>query len=247
MIVKTYEDLEGAKILIDAANANEKAKKIANKVFNKEYVMVDEDGKYFINDMLIKLELYTYKLEKCIYKDGISIMKNYNNNGIVTTAPEYDKIDGKISTKAKKLSFKEAFLKYVELNNAPFRLGNDELDYLVMIQPLIVDAYYKLGVDRVRNLRYIKKAVEDALVNLDADKSNEDKVAKLLQSRVEIGFNTTTALQAALTDAYSIVGISRKVKASDIEKYFDAKSLTKRIDGKVTRGYEIYRSKIVFR
>lgn len=36
-------------------------------------------------------------------------MKNYNQNGIVTTAPEYDKLDGKISTKAKKITFKDAF------------------------------------------------------------------------------------------------------------------------------------------
>ena len=208
--------------------------------------MMDEDGKYFINDMLIKLDLYTYKLEQSIYKNGISIMKNYNINGIATTTPEYDRLDGTISTKAKKISFKDAFLRYVELQSSRFTLTNEEADYLVMVQPLIVDAYYKLGADRVRNLKYVKKAVEDALVNLDADKSNENKIAKLLQSRIEIGFNSTADLQAAIASAYSTVGVERKVKASDIEKYFDAKSCTKRLDGKVTRGYEVYRSKIVF-
>ena len=246
MIVKTYEDLEAAKEMVELVNTNDKIKSAAEKLLNRDYIMMDEDGRYFVNDMLIKLDLYTYKLEQSIYKNGISIMKNYNQNGIVTTAPEYDKLDGTISTKAKKISFKDAFLRYVELNTNRFTLTNEEADYLVMVQPLIVDAYYKLGADRVRNLRYSKRAVEDALINLDAEKSTENKIAQLLQPRVEIGFNTTADLQAALAAAYTTVGVGRKVKASDITKYYDADSVTKRIDGKVKRGYEVYRSKLVF-
>ena len=246
MIVKTYEDLEGAKAIVELVNNDDKVKRAAEKMLNRDYIMMDEDGKYFINDMLIKLDLYTYKLEQSIYKNGISIMKNYNQNGIVTTAPEYDKLDGKISTKAKKITFKDAFLRYVELNTNRFTLCNNEADYLVMIHPIIVDAYYKLGADRVRNLRYSKRAVEDALVNLDAEKSTENKIAQLLQPRVEIGFNTTADLQAALAEAYNAVGVERKIKASDITKYYDADSVTKRIDGSVKRGYEVYRSKLVF-
>ena len=246
MIVKTYEDLEAAKEMVELVNTNDKIKSAAEKLLNRDYIMMDENGRYFVNDMLIKLDLYTYKLEQSIYKNGISIMKNYNQNGIVTTAPEYDKLDGTISTKAKKISFKDAFLRYVELNTNRFTLTNEEADYLVMVQPLIVDAYYKLGADRVRNLRYSKRAVEDALINLDAEKSTENKIAQLLQPRVEIGFNTTADLQAALAAAYTTVGVERKVKASDITKYYDADSVTKRIDGKVKRGYEVYRSKLVF-
>ena len=246
MIVKTYEDLEAAKEMVELVNTNDKIKSAAEKLLNRDYIMMDENGRYFVNDMLIKLDLYTYKLEQSIYKNGISIMKNYNQNGIVTTAPEYDKLDGTISTKAKKITFKDAFLRYVELNTNRFTLCNDEADYLVMIHPIIVDAYYKLGADRVRNLRYSKRAVEDALINLDAEKSTENKIAQLLQPRVEIGFNTTADLQAALAAAYTTVGVERKVKASDITKYYDADSVTKRIDGKVKRGYEVYRSKLVF-
>ena len=246
MIVKTYEDLEAAKEMVELVNTNDKIKSAAEKLLNRDYIMMDEDGRYFVNDMLIKLDLYTYKLEQSIYKNGISIMKNYNQNGIVTTAPEYDKLDGTISTKAKKISFKDAFLRYVELNTNRFTLTNEEADYLVMVQPLIVDAYYKLGADRVRNLRYCKRAVEDTLINLDAEKSTENKIAQLLQPRVEIGFNTTADLQAALAAAYTTIGVERKVKASDITKYYDADSVTKRIDGKVKRGYEVYRSKLVF-
>lgn len=245
MIQKVADDIEGANQLINLVNSNEKAKKAAEKLLNRDYIMMDKDGKYFVNDMLIKLDLFTFKLEQSIYKNGISVMKNYNINGIVTTAPEYDRLEGKISTKAKKLSFKDAFLRYAELANSPFTLSS-EADDLIAIQPLIIDAYHKLGCDRVKSLRYVKRAVEEALLNLDNEKSTENKIAKILQGRIAIGFNTVADIQAALAAAYSSTGIDRKVKATDIAKYFDCDSKSKRVDGIVKRGFDIYRTKIVF-
>lgn len=246
MVERTYEDIEGAKEIIELVNSSDKARKSAEKFLNKEYVMKDEDGRYFINDMLIKLDLFTFKLEQSIYKNGISIMKSYNDNGVVTNNPEYERLEGTMKTKTKKISFKDAFLRYIELVKNPFRIGG-EADDLVAAQPLIVDAYYKLGADRVRSLRYIKKDIEAAIVSLDDDKSIDNKVAQLLQQNVIIGFNPTTTLQTALASAYATAGKKVKsVKATDIEKYFDCKAVVKRIDGKPTRGYELYRSKIVF-
>jgi len=244
MVQRTYDDLEGAKEIIELVNRSDKARKSAEKFLNKEYVMKDENGSYYINDMLIKLDLFTFKLEQSIYKNGISIMKSYNQNGIITTNPEYEKLEGTISSKSKKISFKEAFLKYVELRENPFVISN-EIENLVKIQPLVKDAYNLLGVDRVKSLRYIKKDIQAAIINLDADKSKENKAALILKDRVSIGFHTTASLQAAIAEAYSTVDINRAVKASEIEKYFDCKATVKRIDGKATRGYEIYRSKIV--
>lgn len=245
MVQRTYEDLEGAKEIIELVNKSDKARKSAEKFLNKEYVMKDEDGSYYINDMLIKLDLFTFKLEQSIYKNGISIMKHYSENGIIANSPEYEKLDGTISNKSKKMSFKEAFLKYVELKNQPFTLSS-EAENLIKVQPLIKDAYNLLGADRVKSLKYIKKDIQAAIVNLDADKSKENKAAMILKDRVTVGFNATPSIQTAIAEAYSTVGLDRTVKASEIEKYFDCKATVKRIDGKPTRGYEIYRSKIVF-
>lgn len=247
MVQKVEDDMEGAKELINLVNSSDKAKKAAEKILNRDYIMIDKDGKYFVNDMLIKLDLFTFKLEQSIYKDGISIMKNYNQNGIITTAPEYDRLAGNISTTAKKITFKEAFLRYVELSKNLFTLDDSEVKQLIAAQPLVVEAYDRLGADRVKSLRYVKKSIEAALITVDDDKSNENKIAKLLQNRISIGFTATADIQLALAESYTAVGVDRKAKASDIEKYFNCKSTTKRIDGKVKRGYEIYSSKIVFK
>ena len=61
------------------------------------------------------------------------------------------------------MSFKEAFLKYAELSKNPYCMDEEAKNHLAAIQPLIVDAYSKLGEDKVRSLKYVKKAIETAL------------------------------------------------------------------------------------
>ena len=76
---------------------------------NKFYMSYDSiNDKFILNDTLPKLELYNFKVNEQIYKDGISVAKGYEEIGIETTKADYIKMEDSISTK--KLSFKDAFL-----------------------------------------------------------------------------------------------------------------------------------------
>lgn len=246
ILKRTNEEIESVTALIEVVNNNPALKVGAEKSLNKDFIKKDDFGMYYLNDMLVKLDLFTIKLEQSIYKNGISIVKNYNKNRIVTTAPEYEKLEGTIKGATKKLSFKEAFLKYAELAKNPYCMDEEAKNHLVAIQPLIVDAYNKLGEDKVRSLKYVKKAIETALLNQNKDNSNEYKVAKILNDYIHIGFISSAELKANIAKAYETLGIIRKAKATDIEGYFDCKATSKRIEGKVTKGYEIYRTKCIF-
>ena len=71
---------------------------------NKWYMTYDSIYDQFtLNDMLPKLELYNFQVNELIYKNGISLAKGYEDNGIETTKADYLKVDDSISTK--KLSF----------------------------------------------------------------------------------------------------------------------------------------------
>lgn len=59
--------------------------------------------------MIVKLDLYTIKLEQSIYKNGISIVKHYNENGIITTDPMYEKLEGTLKVLAKRCHSKKPF------------------------------------------------------------------------------------------------------------------------------------------
>ena len=243
---RVNKELKGTKLIVDFVNQNPEAKEGAVKTLNQEYVYTDSDGFYRVNDIIAKLELYTFKLEQSIYKNGIALRKAYEGAGADTTDIDYTRIDDTME-KAKKISFKDAFIRYAELNSNKFQLGIDsELEYLVNAQPLIVDAYNKLGADRVRSLRYIKKDVEKAIYSLEADKNLDTRIAKILSTSIQLGFNKVSDIRSKIQEAYDLVRKDAKAKATEITNWYNAEPKTIRIDGKVTKGYNVISKKFIF-
>lgn len=246
LVDRVNKELKGTKLIVDFVNQNPEAKDGAKKSFNEEYVYTDEDGLYKVNDMVAKLELYTFRLEQSIYKNGIVLRKVYEDTGATTTDIDYTRITETME-KAKKISFKDAFIRYAELSSSKFQLCIDsELEYLVNSQPLIVDAYNKLGVDRVRKLRYTKKDVEKALCATESTKNIDTKIAKILYTSLQLGFNSSASIKSYIKEAYELVGITDKAKATDITKWYNADEKTIRIDGKPTKGYILNSKKYIF-
>ena len=251
MEAKTNEALDAARETIEFFNSAKTQKvkdnlrdKLKNDL-NKLYMSYDSiKDEFILNDMLPKLELYNFQVNQIIYKSGLSIDKGYDEKGIETMKADYIKVDDTISTK--KLSFKEAFLKYVDLKqNHPH---TPALLILVQQQPLIEDAYKKLGAEKVRSLRYVKKSVEAALESLDADKTIEQKLAVMMIGLIPTATTITVAhANELMKQVYHQLGLSRKPKASELHKWFDcSEQYSKRIDGKPTKVVDIYRSKIIF-
>lgn len=246
MVDKVNSNIEGANEIISLINnASDNAKKMAEKMINTEYIMKNENGEYFLNDMIVKLDLYTYKVEQLIYKSGIAIRKEYENNNVETYETEFSKMDEDIKKEIKKLTFKDAFIRYAYLLQN--MIITEETDMLAKQHPLIIPAYHKLGVDKVKKLRYIKRSIENALINLQSDKSNEIKLAKMITSKIKIGFISSNQAKEIIANAYKELGITDTAKASDLSKWFDCKEAPKRIDGKVVKGYDIYSPKFILK
>ncbi len=251
MEAKTNEALDTARETIELFNSA-KSQKVKDNLrkklkhdLNKLYMSYDNiNDRFILNDMLPKLELYNYQVNQRIYRSGISISKGYDDNGIETTKADYLKIEDAISTK--KLSFKEAFLRYVDIMKshplAPALL------VLEQQQPLIKPAYEKLGVKKVRNLKFVKKSIDAALKSLDTDKTTEQKLAIMMVGLIPVEtVITVDRANKLMKQAYYQLGLSREPKSTDLHKWFDCSDpKSKRIDGKPTKVIEIYRSKIVF-
>lgn len=246
MANKVNKNIDGANEIINLINnASDNAKSMAEKMINSEYIMKNPDGSYFLNDMIVKLDLYNFKLEQMIYKTGIALKKEYNKQNVITTSIEYEALEG-ISKSACKMDFKTAFNKYVEI--ATSIVPNDTLVELIKKQqPLVIPAYHKLGVDKVKKLRYVKSAIENAIINSDSNKSSDIKLAKMMTDKIAIGFISSKRAREIISGAYKELKISDSPKASDLSKWFDCKETPKRIDGKVIKGYEIYCPKFIFK
>jgi hypothetical protein len=201
--------------------------------------MKDENDSYFFNDTLVKLDLMLYKIEKEIYQTGLKLKRSYDTNGILTTEPDYKKVDNTIDRASKKIPFKEAYLKYSELRKS-LDFGNSAVE-IAAVQPLVVDAYNKLGDDKVKKLRYIKKDIEKALINCDNNKSQLEKVCAMLMKSITCPtVETCSRLKHLIGEAYRAVGIKEEAKASDIENWFKCKKTSARIEGITTAVYKIY-------
>lgn len=244
MVTDTNKEVEGANKIIQLMNTDESVRKAGEKIINSKYIIKNRDGMYVLRDMLVKLDLYLYQIEQVIYKSGIALRKTYNSKGVTTTGIEYTKINTSIKNPSKKLSFKDAFIKYAELiDNLDLSLQADEI---AKVQPLVVPAYHKLGVDKVRNLKYVKKAVEEAIENIETDNSKEARLAKYITKKISIGFISSKSAKGLINEAYQLYNINKKGKASDLNRWFNCEETTKRIDGKKLRGYEIYSNKLIF-
>ena len=122
-----------------------------------------------------------------------------------------------------------------------------ETDHILSIQPLVEAAYHKLGVEKVRSLRYVKSSVKDALTAQDNNKNADSKIAILLSRKICKGFISNKDTKAIIQNAYDVVGIKEAAKATDIIKWFDCEQTSKRIDGIKTTGYNIYRCRTIFK
>ena len=212
---------------------------------NSLYMKYDKTHDQFeINDILPKLELYNYQINQWIYKNGLSVAKSYEDNGIPTKTAPYKKGEDTISTN--KQSFKDAFIQYADI--VAQNPHSPAILLLEQQQPLIKAAYYKLGVARVRNLRYRKKSIKAALSCLDDEKTKEQKVALLIVKLIPSGETITVAnALEKMSQAYNEVGITKKPKSKDLHQWFDCSDpVSRRIDGKVKKVVDIYRSKFIF-
>ena len=155
-------------------------------------------------------------------------------------------MENTIDKASKKLSFKEAYLKYSELRKG-FDFGNQAAE-ITKIQPLVVDAYNKLGDDMVRKLRYIKKDIEKALINSDDSKSQFEKVGAILKKSIFCPtVETCPRLKHLIGEAYQAVGIKKEAKAADITKWFECRKTSERIEGVTTAVYKIYTPKLMIK
>lgn len=111
METKTNEALETAQETVNLFN-NATNKKVKDNLrdnikhdLNNLYMRYDkENDQFIINDILPKLELYNFQVNKVIYSKGLYVARSYKDNGIETTDEHYIKCGNTISTK--KISFK---------------------------------------------------------------------------------------------------------------------------------------------
>ena len=96
--------------------------------------------------------------------------------------------------------------------------GDGTTTATVLAQAMINEGMKNIaaGANAIVLRKGMKKAVEAALLNLDAENSNDYKIAKALN--IAVGFISIADIKKELSNTYKNLGIDRKVKTADIKK-----------------------------
>lgn len=271
---KTNQIMLEAKSFVDEINnVSDKNRKIILKAFLKskneglnELYIKERDNKFELDENLINIDIVNFKITHQVYQSRVTLQDEYQRNNFNTlpsNEQNYKRIHltDKLKKNPKsKIPFKDLFEEYVLLKEGqsnPFDFGNiDGRRYLMEEErPLIKEAYDKLKVKKVRELKYNITNIKREIYKRQSDISTNRKIIKsLFDVGIYIGVTKSSKeIRKILQDIYNDLEIIdsnnkiKKAKATDLTNWFELDKTTPKINGKTTDCYTIVRDNIIFK
>ncbi|MFR0678544.1 hypothetical protein [Dysgonomonas mossii] len=232
-----------------------------NKSGLNEMYIHKENDRLDIDENLINLDIINFKITNHLYQNRITLTDEYSKYGFKPMKTVEKIYTDELAENPKaKISFKDLFEEYVSIvGESPnyFYFGNidDRKNLIEESKPLVKEAHEKLGVEKVRGLKYNVSNIKRAICNKRTDISLDAKIVDSLKERGVTEGTTATVKEwkEDLQDIYTALEIKdsygkiKKAKATDLENWFEIKKTTPKIKGKTTDCYTIIRSKFIYK
>lgn len=232
-----------------------------NKSGLNEMYLSKEDDRLEIDENRINLDIVNFKIANHLYQNRITLKEEYQKYGFKPTEDVKAFFSDKLAENPKaKIPFKNLFEEYILIvGESPefFYFGNadDRKSLIEELKPLVKEAHEKLGVSKVRELKYNVTNIKRAICNMRTDISLDAKIINLLKEKGIIEGTTATVKEwkQELQDIYTALDIKdshgkvKKAKATDLDNWFETKKTTPKIKGKTTDCYTIIRSKFIYK
>ena len=184
---------------------------------------------FLFDENMVKIDLYNYKITKCLYRLRINLTK------------EYQKHDFRVVEH--KSLIKESFaLSNIFQDVVEECKQNDEeyLEWAFKKYDFLENAIKYLGYDKIKEYDYSQTRIKRALLAF-SDRSQRDKIKKMLDTYdFNVGvFVSNDRLKEIFTEIYKGLGVSKTPKAVDINNYFKTKVHLKIINKVRTNGVVI--------
>lgn len=236
--IGTFKDSSGNYIrqetLIDLYEASIKADK-----YSKNYVSVNGHSGGMkipvLNELVYLNEIRTFKIQQIDFKDRFSVMAKVCEVGeVVENMPEIVEF---LNTYESSGNYREKMKLLCEFAVATPKLLDTVLQNLGTTD-LVYQHFSLLGSAKCKALGY-----DSSLIKREVDvlMFDESKLARELFTKFSVGNKMSKKeIKEALTSIYGSLGYCRVPKASDLEKYFELKSVKVKDDaGKWVNGFEI--------
>lgn len=232
-----------------------------NKSGLNEMYIHKENDRLEIDENLINLDIVNFKITNHLYQNRITLTDEYLKYGFKPMKTVEKIYTDELAENPKaKISFKDLFEEYVTIvGESPnyFYFGNidDRKSLIEELKPLVKEAHIKLGVEKVRELRYNISNIKRAICYVRTDISLDAKIVDCLKEKgvTEGTAATVKEWKEELQDIYTDLKIKdsygniKKAKATDLENWFEVKKTTPKIKGKTTDCYTIIRSKLIYK
>ena len=228
----------------------EEGKEVKEEFLNDNYI-AKVGEKYEIDRNLITYDLMKYKLANETYSSVAIMAGEQNKTGFKAQNQAFtpEPTDLLKRNNDSRTKFNETFEQYSTIKGL-FTTNPTHWERIDLIETrydFICEALKLIGVTEVRRLKYNQPLIKQKLI-LMSQRSHDNKIASVLK---ESGINNGMFFQSAILahiikKAFEATDNKQIAKASDIKKYFEAMETSKRIDGKVVKGYRIIREKFIF-
>ena len=186
---------------------------------------------------MAKYEILNWKTVNGIYTAGNTVEDEMRRQGIeITNSDSYiePKTEAAFSQRAK---FKDLFERYCEIrDNEPqicFRPSAERI-LIETKNPLVKEAYEKIGAVEVRRMKYHQSNIRRRLI-AESSRNFAVKVVELLDLALKKQTWIPSAkVKAELQKIYDSLGIKKTAKATDIEEWYEVRRESRKIDGKNT-------------
>ena len=155
---------ERADMLNDAKLSKPAIKQQVNEIkkIGVESYLSYQENKFIVNDMVAKLQLYSYYIATVVYQSDQSLRNTYIQSGMTVTRGKWYVAPEKfVKDLISEPTFRELHKRYCEIKEKPmtFNLGIIEIEHRY---PILGRAYRQLGIKELKRLRTIK-AIKNAL------------------------------------------------------------------------------------
>lgn len=183
-----------------------------------------------------------------IYTAGNTVEDEMKKRGIeITNSDSYSepRMAAVLSQRAK---FQDLFERYCEIReNEPEICFNPSIERQMIEtkNPLVREAYEKIGAAEVRKMKYHQSNIKRRLI-AESQKSFAVKVVEMLDLALKKQTWIPTAkVKSALQKIYDSLGIKKTAKATDIDEWYEVQRGSRYIDGKNTACVMILRKTFI--
>lgn len=198
------------------------------------YIGVDGNGRIVMDRNLANYEIVNYNIVNGIYRSQVNMAAALKDAGLnVVTSTEEDEPDEELESlkSIERTSFKEIFEEYCSLKAKPIRYDlSFRESRIAQEKPLVVEAYMKLGPEKVRQMKYHIYNIKRELVKLSHE-TQDVKIFLLIDPLLEKGVAIPRSeIKELLEKAYRTLGINYKAKATELKRWYNLRETTKRGD-----------------